>query len=201
MNSAKPGSTSKSAATKERILLRAAELFRAQGYDAVSLRGIAKHADMQAASLYYYFETKEDILLSVIGRGLTELHIAVDAALQQLPATSSTRDRLECAIYTHLDCLANGGVYPATFTSVYLQLPHKLRYQKSPVRDKYFDLWLKLLKSGVANGELRADLNLLLARRFILVSLTRSVEWEEFKEQSTTDLTAFFVQLFLDGIS
>jgi len=201
INNAETRVESKSTATRERILLCAAELFCEQGYDAASLRGIAKHADMQAASIYYYFETKEDILAAVLSRGLTELNDTVIAALKTLPTNANTRDRLECAIDSHLKCLVDGGVFPATFMSVYLHLPDKARYRKSQAREKYFDLWLAILKRGVDYAELRTDLNLTLARRFILVSITRSVEWEEFDEYSSTELAKFFTQTFFEGIA
>jgi len=190
----------KSSATRERILLRAAQLFCEQGYDAASLRGIAKHADMQAASIYYYFETKEDILEAVLGRGLTELHDTVESALKSLPADANTHDRLDCAIGSHLKCLVEGGVFPATFMNVYLHLPQKARFRKNPARERYFDLWLEILERGVEKEDLRADLNLTLARRFILVSITRSVEWEEFNEHSLTELAKFFTQMFFEGM-
>jgi len=201
MNSKVPAVGSKSAATRERILVRAAELFREQGYNAVSLRGIAKHADMQATSIYYYFATKDDILAAVLGLGLSELNKAVEVGLQDLPSGASTREQLRCAIHSHLHCLSYGGIFPATFMSVYLHLPHKMRYRKNPAREKYFQLWLDILEAGVVNGDLRADLDITLTCRFILVSITRSVEWGEFKNHTPTELADFFTQMFFDGMA
>jgi len=200
LNKTETGVDSKSTATRARILHGAAQLFCEQGYDAASLRSIAKQTGMQAASIYYYFETKEDILSAVLSRGLTELHDAVEAALTSLPANANTHDRLQCAIGSHLKCLADGGVFPATFMSVYLHLPYKLRYRKNQARERYFDLWLEILETGIKNQELRADLNLTLARRFILVSMTRSLEWEEFEEYSPAELAQFFKQMFVEGM-
>jgi len=190
----------KSVATRERILLNAAELFCVQGYDATSLRGIAKHAHMQAASIYYYFQTKEEILEAVLIRGMAELHDAVDSALRLLPNDALVRERIECAIHAHMTCLADGGAYPETFMRVYLHLPPNVRHSNNPARESYFELWLNLLKAGVANGELAADLDLELAHRFILVVMTRSVEWQEVKEYNLRELSEFFGRMFFQGM-
>jgi len=104
-NKSETGVDSKSTATRARIHPGAAQLFGEQRYDTASLRGITKHTGMQAASIYYYFETMEDSLAAVLSRGLTERHDAVEAVLTSLPANANTHDRLECAIGSHLNVL------------------------------------------------------------------------------------------------
>lgn len=47
--------------TKDRIMLEAAILFARRGYAAVSIRDIAKKADIKAASIYNYFSGKEEL--------------------------------------------------------------------------------------------------------------------------------------------
>jgi AcrR family transcriptional regulator len=68
------------AATRERILDIALELFTDQGYEKTSLRDIAERLGTTKAALYYHFQRKEDILL--------ELHLRLHAlgfeALDQL---------------------------------------------------------------------------------------------------------------------
>ncbi|MDR2036101.1 MAG: TetR/AcrR family transcriptional regulator [Coriobacteriales bacterium] len=51
--------------TRERILFVAADLFSRFGYTKVSTREIACAAEINAASLYYYFSSKADILKSL----------------------------------------------------------------------------------------------------------------------------------------
>ena len=66
--------------TRERILRTAARLFSEKGYDKVTIREIAKDIDINPASLYYHFISKEEILLSLydfysgeLRRGLPDL--------------------------------------------------------------------------------------------------------------------------------
>jgi AcrR family transcriptional regulator len=52
--------------TRERIIDAAMELFQAQGYGATGIAQILKAANAKSGSLYYFFPTKEDLLLSVL---------------------------------------------------------------------------------------------------------------------------------------
>src|SRR4051812_44361199 len=62
--------TSKSEKSRDTILHAAARLFRRQGYSATTLRQIAAMAEIKAGSIYYYFDSKEQILDEVLHLGL-----------------------------------------------------------------------------------------------------------------------------------
>jgi AcrR family transcriptional regulator len=51
--------------TRQRILDVALDLFTEQGFDATSLRQIAERLGVTKAAIYYYFESKDDILLAL----------------------------------------------------------------------------------------------------------------------------------------
>jgi len=51
--------------TRQRILDVALDLFTEQGYDGTSLRQIAEQLSITKAAIYYYFESKEDILMAL----------------------------------------------------------------------------------------------------------------------------------------
>lgn len=52
--------------TKDRILEAARDLFWRQGYTATGVAQILKAANAKSGSLYYFFPTKEDLLLAVL---------------------------------------------------------------------------------------------------------------------------------------
>ncbi len=52
--------------TKERILDVAIDLFAQKGFDAVSMREIAEASGIRKATLYYYFTTKDEILVTIL---------------------------------------------------------------------------------------------------------------------------------------
>ncbi|MCD0449546.1 TetR/AcrR family transcriptional regulator [Actinocorallia sp. API 0066] len=56
-----------------RLLDAAAELFAAQGYDAVSVRAVNKAAGMNPAAVHYHFGSKEALATALLERGLGDL--------------------------------------------------------------------------------------------------------------------------------
>jgi len=58
---------------RAKALAAAADILAAQGAEEVSLRMIAEQAGIGLASIYHYFENKEDLLLSLALAGVEEL--------------------------------------------------------------------------------------------------------------------------------
>jgi AcrR family transcriptional regulator len=79
--------------TRERIQAVAVELFAEHGYDKTSLREIAERLDVTKAALYYHFNTKEDIVVSLF----EDLIAGIDEIIawgQTQPRTLETRQEL-----------------------------------------------------------------------------------------------------------
>lgn len=58
--------------TKEKIMKAARNLFADQGYEGTSVREIAKAADVNVASLNYYFASKENLFHEILRTGYLE---------------------------------------------------------------------------------------------------------------------------------
>ncbi len=58
---------------QDRLFNSAAEEFAAHGYDGASLNRILKRSGMSKSSLYYYFEDKADLFISLVERSLAYL--------------------------------------------------------------------------------------------------------------------------------
>lgn len=54
--------------TRDRLIEAARELFWVQGYEATSVAEILKKAEVNSGSLYYQFESKQDLLSAVLDR-------------------------------------------------------------------------------------------------------------------------------------
>lgn len=52
--------------TRERILEAAAELFAVRGFASASLQNVADQLGITKAALYYHFDSKDDILLTIL---------------------------------------------------------------------------------------------------------------------------------------
>jgi AcrR family transcriptional regulator len=76
--------------TREKIQAVALELFAEHGYENTSLREIAERLDVSKAALYYHFNTKEDIAVSLFDNLLADLDEII-AWLREQPQTPETR--------------------------------------------------------------------------------------------------------------
>jgi AcrR family transcriptional regulator len=71
----------KSAETRKRILEAALELFRRQGFDRTTMREIAQEADVAQGAAYYYFESKEALVMAFYELAAEEMSERIAAAL------------------------------------------------------------------------------------------------------------------------
>lgn len=62
-------SPSKSEQTRRRILAEAATLFAAKSFDGVSMRAIARQADVDPALVHHYFGSKDELFEEVLSQG------------------------------------------------------------------------------------------------------------------------------------
>jgi AcrR family transcriptional regulator len=69
--------------TRERILEVALELFTAKGYDATSMREIAERLNITKPALYYHFDSKEEIVRTLLVDIENQVGELVDWARQQ----------------------------------------------------------------------------------------------------------------------
>lgn len=90
------------------ILDATARLFRKKGYVETSMRDIATASGMLAGSLYYHFESKDELLVAVYAEGVRRISAAVGAALaRDLPPWA----RLEAVCAAHLAALLEDSDY------------------------------------------------------------------------------------------
>lgn len=73
----------KSEETRARILDAAIELFRARGFEAATMREIATSAGVATGAAYYYFDSKDAIVLAFYGRAQKDLAPLLEQALAE----------------------------------------------------------------------------------------------------------------------
>jgi AcrR family transcriptional regulator len=74
----------KSEETRGRILAAAMELFRNRGFDATTMRDIAQHAEVALGSAYYYFESKEALVMAFYQQAGEETNAQIVEALAEV---------------------------------------------------------------------------------------------------------------------
>ena len=72
--------------TKQRIIYSAIRLFSEKGYQATTIAEIAKASEANAGSVYFFFQTKQDILLAVLDTYCEGIeHMLLEPAWKDVP--------------------------------------------------------------------------------------------------------------------
>lgn len=181
--------------TASTIIDAAMALFDAQGFDTVTMEGIAAHADVAKATLYRYFPTKEAVIAGYFRRLSRDRQPQVEHLIATVP---DTRQRL-LALYTGV------GVWFAGHQH-YLRpyLTHRLSGTPEQVmaedqRSGFHRHVAQVLETGQRQGDLRSDM----AADYLLTALegmflAQVMAWLHQNDDLSARITAM-IALFMDG--
>ncbi len=130
--------------SRETLMAVSARLFAKGGFDATSMRDIARDAGMLAGSMYYHFPSKNDLIAAVYEEGVAEISAAVDAGVAAAPAADSWA-RLEAACVAHLQSLLSDSAHAAVMTADLSRLDPRLRRRLVTLRDGYERRFVELI--------------------------------------------------------
>ena len=157
---------------KQRAILHAAaEAFRQRGYAATGMRDIAQAAGVSAANLYYYFESKHDLLYYCQDHSLDRLlAVCAEAASEDDPETA-----LRQVIHGHLACILDELDGAAAHLEIDA-LPAELRAPLVKKRDRYERAVRRILAAGMRTGCFASHDPVLVARA-LLGALNWTARW------------------------
>jgi TetR/AcrR family transcriptional regulator, cholesterol catabolism regulator len=122
---------SKSGQTRAQILAAAARLTREQGYNASTLRMIARAADVEAGSIYYHFNSKDEILEEVLDVGLRQIFDAVSETRARCKAGAcGFRETFASMVETHLTYLLRDSDFTSSNIRNFPMLPEAMRVRR-----------------------------------------------------------------------
>ena len=93
----------KSEETRERIFQAALEMFHERGFEATTMRDIAALAGVATGAAYYYFDSKDSIVMAFYDRARTEMEPHLEKALSE---SRDLRERLYKLVKVKLDYFA-----------------------------------------------------------------------------------------------
>jgi len=97
--------TQKSHDRAQEIYLAAAQLFFEKGFESTSVSDIASALKMTKAGLYYYFESKQELLFRIVTLGLDSVK---DAVLDPAHLIEDAEERLRFILTNHARLAAEG---------------------------------------------------------------------------------------------
>lgn len=159
---------------KAEIIEAAANIFMEKGYEAASIQDVADAVDILKGSLYYYINSKEDLLYEVIQevhrRGLENLD-------SQRDSTDPPDVRLHTFVNRHVIFNAQHLAKMTVFFHDFRSLSPERRELIVEERDQYDKFIRAIIDDGIAAGVFRDDVDSRLAAFSILGSMNWIYQW------------------------
>ncbi len=155
------------------LVRAAAQLFREKGFERTTVRDIANAVGMQSGSIFYYFKSKEEILLVVMEEGLL---LALQDQEVALAGKTDASDRLRALMRAHLKTLLERG---SDFIPVLLYEWKSLSTDSQSrivnLRDRYEQAWNETLETLKDQGRIPTSVKI--TRLFVFGALNWSAQW------------------------
>lgn len=190
-----------SAADKRDVILKAAtRVFARRGFFQSQVADVARAAGVAAGTVYLYFRSKDDLLVSLFERTMRE---AMDQATAALDGVTDPHERLLRIARLHLERLGRDRDLAVVF-QVELRQSIKFmeRFSSSYLRD-YLSLIRDTLAMGQAAGRFRRDVNPTIGAKIFFGALDEmATDWILSKRRYALAAQAeVIVDLFVNGVT
>jgi AcrR family transcriptional regulator len=185
---------------RQEILDAAALIFHEKGYESTSIQDIADAVGILKGSLYYYIDTKEDLLYDI----LREVHQTGDAALASVEETDGDA-LVKIRAFVHSMLRSNVGnlAKVAVFFHDYRSLSPERQRVIIDERDRTDELLRRLIREGQEEGTICADVSPKIAGIGILGLLNWIYQWyrPEPDGLDATELAAAYADFVVAGLA
>jgi TetR/AcrR family fatty acid metabolism transcriptional regulator len=163
---------SRNSTDKYNLILNAAiKVFAENGFFYSTVSQIAREAGVADGTIYLYFKSKEDILLQFFNRRTQEVF---ERFRTEAEKAGNAREKLVNLIRRHLEEFQHDRAMAIVFQSearVKSRLNGRLDKYVKELSKKYMDLVGEIIELGQAEGSIRKDVYISLAKRLVLGSV------------------------------
>lgn len=148
---------SQKAATRQRVVEAARELFDRHGFEGTTIRDIAAHAGVAVGSVFTTFGSKGEILSEVMAMRLDGLYAELDRLAPHM--RGSTADQLRTMFAVHFEFeYRHVRLFLSHIAAAFdwTLSPSARPFGRTP---KFQHILLDILERGVQTGEIRVDLD------------------------------------------
>ncbi|MCP4869681.1 MAG: TetR/AcrR family transcriptional regulator [Proteobacteria bacterium] len=160
---------------RRQILEAAVGVFAKQGFHKSRVSDVARAAEVADGTIYLYFKSKDDILISIFEETMADMIERVQLAIE---SHSDPLDQLrEFALFHMRNVEEHRDV--AKVLQVELRLSSTFMKEYKPTRlQQYMDIIGRLISEGKEAGVIRADVNPIIARRAFFGALDEiAMQW------------------------
>ena len=186
---------------RKKILDAAAKVLARRGYAGTMLAEVAEEAATQSGSLYYHFDSREELIEEVLQQGVTLSFARARAVVDALPADSSPLQRLEAALRAHLKFQLVESDYARAVVRSIGQYPEEMWQrvnEKFRAYGKFFD---NLIAAAMKAGQLDPEVDRSALRMLIIGAANWAPEWYRADGSSTVEeIGDLLVRLLQKGV-
>ena len=183
--------------TREGILEAAARIFSEKGFHATSMHDIAEAVHLQKASLYYHFNSKQEILIAILDHALDLINSRLESVLDQ---SLSPDEKLRQAMVSYMQTIAENKNLSAVLLLELRSLDPELKARHASRREKFEGLWRDLIIEGKKDGIFNS-IDPSMTGRAILGVMNWTVTWyRNDGPRTATEIANMFADLLLRGL-
>jgi TetR/AcrR family transcriptional regulator, cholesterol catabolism regulator len=185
---------------RQGILDAAAKVLADKGFAGMTLQDVANEIGIYAASIYYYFPSREDLVREVAFMALDKFQFVISNDLEALPPEASPLDRVKQAIRSMVTMYTSQDQYFVAYERIVGQVPQPLAADMRERRLQIRQLWIGLLEQAQVSGQISPAIDLKLLRFIILGATQWVAQWYDPAGGSSPDAIAeTYVDVILNG--
>ncbi|HOB86387.1 MAG TPA: TetR/AcrR family transcriptional regulator [Bacillota bacterium] len=154
------------------ILLAAIKIFARYGYHRTRVSDIAREAGVADGTVYIYFNSKEDILISLFQEMMEQF---VQGLQTELDACGNAEEKLKKLIHYHLETLEKQPDQAKVTQLELRQIDQSINEGISRPLMDYFQMIEEVIKEGQDTGFFRPEINVRTARKVIFGAIDEVV--------------------------
>lgn len=182
---------------KDVIIIKAAKLFREKGYSATSMRDLAEHVGVEAASLYNHISSKAEILQEICFKVATNFLTHIE----EIDASSKNPiDKIEAVLRFHIKQMVDNyeEVYVSDREWKHLTDPYLSNMQNQ--RRAYRQRMASMIEEGKRNGDIR-EIDAPTVVLIMLHAVSGIESWHRSKKKITAELLEEnMVTILIEGL-
>ncbi|HEX7843812.1 MAG TPA: TetR/AcrR family transcriptional regulator [Kofleriaceae bacterium] len=136
---------------RERILVAAERIFARHGFFAARVSEIAREAGVADGTIYLYFKSKDDLLISLFENRMKQVNDKLRQAIADRPPT----EQLRAFIQTYLQLVSDE---PTAAEVLTIELRQSSKFMKEYDNPQFAD-FLRMLGGIIADGQARGELD------------------------------------------
>jgi AcrR family transcriptional regulator len=187
----------KNSTKKEVIIEKASKLFREKGFGAASMRDLAEHVGVEAASLYNHIQSKSEILQAICFKVANEFMSNLEAVET---SHQSTLKKMETIIRLHIRMMLDQYEFVYIADHEWRHLPEPYLKNFINQRPNYPKRLGDIIEDGIGKGEMKA-IEPYTAVLVILSAVSGIDSWQRSRKSTSAEaLEGNKVKFLIEGL-